>query len=382
MIASNKQKEGCHNVEKQKWNTKHWVVHNSVDNSVDNLIHNPQVQEAARWIEGEEVVAFPTETVYGLGANALSDKATRKIFEAKGRPSDNPLIVHIADAKQLTGIVDIIPEQGKRLMEAFWPGPLTLVLPKGDQVCEAVTAGLSTVAVRMPSHPLALALIKACGLPLAAPSANRSGKPSPTQAEHVLHDLTGRIVGVLDGGETGVGLESTVIDVTGDKPMILRPGGITKEQLEAVLGEVLTDPTLSMHDTQEAMIPSVQPKSPGVKYQHYAPEGEMWLVSLDLGIDEMRGYIQQQVEIDRKKGLKVAVLTTEEALDSYSADLVLSVGSRQDLSTVARQIYHSLRVFDQNSIQRIYAESFPEIGLGEAIMNRLRKAAGGKIIKG
>jgi L-threonylcarbamoyladenylate synthase len=368
-------------VEKQKWNTKHWVIHKTVDNTVGNLIYNQHIREAARWILEEEVVAFPTETVYGLGANALSEKATRKIFEAKGRPGDNPLIIHIASLDQLQGVVDNIPEHGQQLISAFWPGPLTLVLPKGNQVCRAVTAGLPTVAVRMPAHPIALALIKACDLPLAAPSANRSGKPSPTQAEHVLHDLGGRIVGVLDGGETGVGLESTVVDVTGEVPMILRPGGITKQQIEEVVGEVLTDPALTVMPNQDTTSTSIQPRSPGVKYQHYAPEGEMWLVSLNRGVGMMRHNIQKQVCLDRQKGLRVGVLTTEEGHRYYEAEMVLSVGSRGDLSTVARHIYQSLRKFDQMEIQRIYAESFPEIGLGEAIMNRLRKAAGGKILE-
>lgn len=374
-------------MEKQKWNTQHWLIHNAADKAVDNLLNHPQIQEAARWILADEIVAFPTETVYGLGANALSDKAAQKIFKAKGRPADNPLIVHIAHVEQLHGIVDNIPDIAQELMQAFWPGPLTLVLPKGKLVANTVTGGLNTVAVRMPDHPLALALIEACDRPLAAPSANRSGKPSPTQADHVLHDLKGRIVGVLDGGETGVGVESTVVDMTGEKPMILRPGGVTKQQLEQVLGEILVDPALSYYGAQAAQAAQtdqkgsqIHPKSPGVKYQHYAPAAEMWLVSLKQGMEEMRFKIQEQALTYQQKGIKVGILTTEEGFSTYQADLVVSLGNRADLSTVARQIYRALRQFDQAGIERIYSESFPEEGLGEAIMNRLLKAAGGKIL--
>lgn len=382
--------EGVIGMEGQKWNTKHWLVHIDVDNTVDSLVEHPQIQEAAQWILADEIVAFPTETVYGLGANALSDKAVRKIFEAKGRPADNPLIVHIAHLEQLHGIVDNIPEIAQKLMQAFWPGPLTLVLSKAKLVGSTVTGGLATVAVRMPAHPLALALIKACDRPLAAPSANRSGKPSPTQADHVLHDLKGRIVGVLDGGETGIGVESTVLDVTGEKPMILRPGGVPKRQLEQVIGEVLVDPGLKdqeglanqpdQSDQGDQKEIKFHPKSPGVKYQHYAPEAEMWLVSLEQGVEEMRLKIQKQALNDQKKGVRVGILTTEEGLSSYKADIVLSLGSRADLSTVARQIYRALRQFDQADIERIYSESFQKEGLGEAIMNRLLKAAGGKML--
>jgi L-threonylcarbamoyladenylate synthase len=365
----------------QKWETKHWVIHNHVDNTVDKIISDPQVLEAASWIREDEVVAFPTETVYGLGADALSDKATKKIFEAKGRPSDNPLIVHISHLDQLDGVVDNVPELGKKLIKHFWPGPLTLVLPKGYKVCATVTAGLSTVAVRMPDHPLALAFIRASGRPLAAPSANRSGKPSPTSADHVLHDLKGRIVGVLDGGETGVGLESTVVDVTEEVPTILRPGGITKEQLENVLGiEIQIDPALKVSVVEKSTPPTIQPKSPGVKYQHYAPEGDMWLVSMEQGIEEMQQKIARMAFEDQKKGFKVGILATDEGLSIYHADHVLSLGSRQSLPTVARRIYQALRQFDDLGVQRIYSETFPYIGIGEAIMNRLQKAAGGRMV--
>jgi L-threonylcarbamoyladenylate synthase len=386
-------------MKEHKWETQHWVIHNLVDKPVENLLLDPQLRDAAMWISEGEVVAFPTETVYGLGANALSDQATLKIYEAKGRPSDNPLIVHIAHRDQLVGVVGNLPGIAYKLMDSFWPGPLTLVLPKGNLVCSTVTAGLSTVAVRMPDHPLAIALITACNKPLAAPSANRSGKPSPTTAEHVLHDLYGRVAGVLDGGETGVGVESTVLDVTGEKPMILRPGGITKQQLEEVLGEVDVDPAIEKQlgdGMSEKRNPSLapgsviegiasldlksQPKSPGVKYQHYAPEGMMWLVSQNMGLIEMRQKVQELATSDQALGYTVAILTTEEGVSSYSAQFVLSLGVRDDLSTIARQVYQKLRECDDLGVQRIYAESYPREGLGDAIMNRLLKAANGRIV--
>ncbi|MEH6956774.1 L-threonylcarbamoyladenylate synthase, partial [Neobacillus drentensis] len=249
-------------------NTKVWKV----DKSVDNLESNPQVVDAANFLRDNEVVALPTETVYGLGGNAESDVAVAKIFAAKGRPSDNPLIIHIADKKQLSTFVAEVPDKAEVLMEAFWPGPLTIIFKKKEGVlAESATAGLATIAVRMPDHPVALALLKCCGLPIAAPSANSSGKPSPTNAQHVLDDLNGKIAGVIDGGATGIGVESTVIDCTEAIPVILRPGGVTKEQLKAVIGEVRVDAAL----TDEA----ARPKAPGMKYQHYAPNAPLYMVS-------------------------------------------------------------------------------------------------------
>lgn len=363
-----------------QFDTKHWILPQAGDNSVDKLVQHPHIQQAAEWILKGEVVAFPTETVYGLGANALSDKASRRIFEAKGRPSDNPLIVHISSVDQLCRVVDNIPGLGKSLISTFWPGPLTIVMPKGKYMGALVTANLSTVAVRMPDHPVALALIEACDQPLAAPSANRSGKPSPTQAEHVLHDLKGRIPGVLDGGPTGVGVESTVVDISGDKPMILRPGGITKQQLESVVGEVLMDPALEHSYSEQPSQEAVAPKSPGVKYKHYAPDGELWIVDHRSGMERMRSKIQALVNQYQQAGQQVGILTTDEGTPFYKADKVISLGRRSDLETVAQGIYHALRTMDQHKVQYILAESFPSTGLGEAIMNRLLKAAGGKVI--
>ena len=344
-------------------NTKVWKV----DKSVDNLESNPQVVDAANFLRDNEVVALPTETVYGLGGNAESDVAVAKIFAAKGRPSDNPLIIHIADKKQLSTFVAEVPDKAEVLMEAFWPGPLTIIFKKKEGVlAESATAGLATVAVRMPDHPVALALLKCCGLPIAAPSANSSGKPSPTNAQHVLDDLNGKIAGVIDGGATGIGVESTVIDCTETIPVILRPGGVTKEQLKAVIGEVRVDAAL----TDEA----ARPKAPGMKYQHYAPNAPLYMVS---GTTQ---FLQSLVEEKRTAGLRVGVLTTEEQVDVLEADVVLACGKREELETVATALYDTLRKFNLKQVDIIFSEVFPNEGVGNAIMNRLQKAAGNKLI--
>ncbi|MEH7082320.1 L-threonylcarbamoyladenylate synthase [Neobacillus drentensis] len=344
-------------------NTKVWKV----DKYVDNLENNPQVVDAANFLRDNEVVALPTETVYGLGGNAESDVAVEKIFAAKGRPSDNPLIIHIADKNQLKAFVAEVPEKAERLIEAFWPGPLTIIFKRIEGVLsETATAGLATVAVRMPDHPVALALLKSCGLPIAAPSANSSGKPSPTTAEHVLDDLNGKIAGVIDGGATGIGVESTVVDCTEEIPVILRPGGVTKEQLKSVVGEVHVDAAL----TDEA----ARPKAPGMKYRHYAPNAPLFMVS---GTTK---FLQGLVEEKRQEGLRVGVLTTEENARLFEADVVLTCGKRAELETVAASLYDTLRRFNLEKVDVIYSEVFPNTGVGHAIMNRLQKAAGNKLI--
>ncbi len=339
-----------------------WVV----DNVVERKKYYPQLQEAAKLLRENEAVAFPTETVYGLGANAMDDEAIAKIFEAKGRPSDNPLIVHIGTKSQLDGIVKEIPPVAEKLMAHFWPGPLTIILPRKEGISERVTAGLNTVGVRMPDHPVALALIEEANVPVAAPSANRSGRPSPTLASHVYEDLNGKIAGIVDGGATGVGVESTVIDCTSTVPTILRPGGITKEQLEAVIGTVSLDPALK--DEKE------KPKSPGMKYTHYAPKAPLSIV------EGSREFIQQLVDEKKEEGFKVGVLTTEEYQHVYNADVILSCGVRSDLASVATKLYDVLRTFDASEVDVIFSESFPNEGIGNAIMNRLTKAAGHHII--
>lgn len=296
----------------------------------------------------------------------MDDEAIAKIFEAKGRPSDNPLIVHIGTKSQLDGIVKEIPPVAEKLMAHFWPGPLTIILPRKEGISERVTAGLNTVGVRMPDHPVALALIEEANVPVAAPSANRSGRPSPTLASHVYEDLNGKIAGIVDGGATGVGVESTVIDCTSTVPTILRPGGITKEQLEAVIGTVSLDPALK--DEKE------KPKSPGMKYTHYAPKAPLSIV------EGSREFIQQLVDEKKEEGFKVGVLTTEEYQHVYNADVILSCGVRSDLASVATKLYDVLRTFDASEVDVIFSESFPNEGIGNAIMNRLTKAAGHHII--
>ncbi|MFC4767546.1 L-threonylcarbamoyladenylate synthase [Effusibacillus consociatus] len=332
------------------------------------------LERAAELLRSGELVAFPTETVYGLGAYAMDPQAVDKIFEAKGRPSDNPLIVHIAYREQLKDLAAEIPPAGCVLMDMFWPGPLTLIFPRTEFVPDRVTAGLSTVAVRMPNHPVALALLEKSGLPVAAPSANRSGRPSPTAASHVLEDLEGRIAAVVDGGTTGVGVESTVLDITVHPPMILRPGGVTKEMLEEVLGEVQLDPSLERNHAEVRA-----PRSPGMKYTHYAPKAEMWIV--EGSVDKQVQMIQSLVDKSRAEGIRTGVLTTTEHQGVYNSDVVLFCGERKALETVSAGLYGALREFDQQGVERIYSESFPEEGIGAAIMNRLRKAAGYRVVR-
>ncbi|MCI1881142.1 MAG: threonylcarbamoyl-AMP synthase [Sporolactobacillus sp.] len=343
--------------------TKVWRV----DPEAADLENDPQIREAAQLLIRGEVVAFPTETVYGLGGNAKSREACRKIYEAKGRPSDNPLIVHVASVEQVRQICTEINPIAKKLMDMFWPGPLTLILPSRGETSDALTAGLSTISVRMPSHPVARALIRTSGLPIAAPSANTSGHPSPTRAEHVLHDLSGRIAGVIDGGETGVGVESTVLDCTTTPPTILRPGGISWEQLTKAIGPVIDDPGLTR--------PDQTPKAPGMKYKHYAPQATMYLVP------KGKQRIRELIGNENNSGRIVGVLTTEENADAFpQAEVVITCGWRSRPETVAHQLFDVLRQFDKHRVDVIYSETFPESGIGKAIMNRLSKAAAGRVI--
>ncbi|MFD1708731.1 L-threonylcarbamoyladenylate synthase [Siminovitchia sediminis] len=339
--------------------TKYW----SVDNCVNNKEEYPQLVEASKLLREGEVVAFPTETVYGLGANALSDTAVSKIFAAKGRPADNPLIVHISKRNQLGLLTDHVPETAELLISEFWPGPLTLIFKKKPgAVSSLVTAGLDTVAVRMPDHPIALALIDAANVPVAAPSANKSGRPSPTTADHVLDDLRGLIAGVVDGGPAGVGVESTVLDCTSPVPVILRPGGLAKEEIEKTVGQVEQDPAIQHAHSA--------PRSPGMKYRHYAPAAPVYLLDGD------NKWIQRKIDEKRGSGLKVGILATSESAPFYSADAVSVCGSRNNLSAVAQDLYQALRSFDEYDLDLIYSEVFPVEGMGHAIMNRLEKAAG------
>ncbi len=323
-----------------------------------------KIRIAARLILEGKLVAFPTETVYGLGADALNENAVRRIFEAKGRPADNPLIVHIADFKDLEKLAREIPEEARLLAEKFWPGPLTLVLPKREEVPAVTTGGLDTVAVRMPAHPIALALIRA-STPIAAPSANISGKPSPTLAEHVVDDFYGKIEAIIDGGETKIGVESTVIDLSSERPTLLRPGGLPLEEIERVIGEV------EIHPAVRGKLVDVA-KSPGMKYKHYSPNAQVIVVEGKR--DNVRRKINELIAEYRGRGLRVGVMATEE----YEADEFFHLGRTE--GEVARNLFKALRELDKRGVDVIIAEGVEERGLGFAVMNRLRKAAGYRIV--
>ena len=331
------------------------------------------LRRAGRIIQGGGLVAFPTETVYGLGGDALNRESARKIYEAKGRPSDNPLIVHICRLEDLEKIVRHVPEEARRIAGAFWPGPLTMILQKSELVPPETTGGLDTVAVRFPSDLIARKLIEYGGGYIAAPSANRSGRPSPTSAKYVSQDMDGRIDMIIDGGPVDIGLESTIIDLTVSPPQILRPGYVTEEMLRGVLGEVDTDVTIMGEDAAAA------PRAPGMKYRHYAPRGDLTIVEGEPSA--VIGYINVRASEEREKGERVGILCADESRARYRGDIVRHVGSRKDEESVARNLFAVLREFDDEGVTRIYAESFEGAGLGQAIMNRLLKAAGHHIIK-
>lgn len=332
-----------------------------------------EMQHAGEVLKSGGLVAFPTETVYGLGANALDETASVKIYGAKGRPSDNPLIVHIADWEDIYKIAVDIPKAAKLLADRFWPGPLTMVLKKSDAVPYTTTGGLSTVAVRMPDHRIARELIRAGGGYIAAPSANTSGRPSPTKAEHVAEDMDGVIEMIIDGGDVSIGLESTIVDLTDEIPTILRPGYINQEMLEQVVGHVEMDKALISDDA------SIRPKAPGMKYRHYAPKAELIIVEGEM--QKVRRCINDLVERARLTGKKAGVIGTDESLLYYNGDIVKSIGSRDDEITIAQHLYGILRDFDSLDIDVIYSESFATPHMGQAIMNRLIKAAGHQIIE-
>ncbi len=333
-----------------------------------------KIARAGRILREGGLVAFPTETVYGLGADALHEEAAAKIYAAKGRPSDNPLIAHIADREQLAGLAADIPDSAVKLMDAFWPGPLTLIFRKTEAVPRGTTGGLETVAVRMPSHETARALIRAAGVPVAAPSANTSGRPSPTTAAHVLEDMDGKIDCILDGGPVGIGLESTIIDVTGEIPVILRPGYISREMAEAVVGPVSIDPAV-----EGPPDPDVAPKAPGMKYRHYAPKAQLTIVAGET--EAVAERINRLTGEKAAQGIPCGVICTEETRERYSCQDVKVVGSRNKPETIAHNLYAVLREFDEEDIAFIYSESFEGGQLGQAIMNRLKKAAGYHIIQ-
>jgi L-threonylcarbamoyladenylate synthase len=341
----------------------------------ERMLKQEELQEAARILQEGGLVAFPTETVYGLGANALDTQAAQKIYEAKGRPSDNPLIVHISEVSDMEVLARDIPDKAYQLAKTFWPGPLTIILKKKDCVPYGTTGGLDTVAIRLPANPIARRLIAESGVYVAAPSANLSGKPSPTKAEHVIKDMSGKIDMIIDGGMATLGLESTIIDLSGSSPVILRPGCITKIMLENVIGPVEIDPVILSKNPD----PQLAPKAPGMKYRHYAPEGKLTIYEGDttLVIDA----INQEAKEKLDGGKCVGVIATDETKALYRHGIVKTIGSRMDEASIAAGLYAILREFDELHAEYIYSESFADNSLGHAIMNRLLKAAGYHVIK-
>lgn len=331
------------------------------------------VERAGAILRNGGLVAFPTETVYGLGGDALNPESSRKIYAAKGRPSDNPLIVHICRWEDLSSIVEEIPKTAVKLSEAFWPGPLTMILKKTDKVPKETTGGLNTVAVRMPSERTALDLIRAAGGFVAAPSANVSGRPSPTLAKYVEEDLGGRIEMILDGGQACIGLESTIVDLTEEVPTILRPGYITREMIAGILGKVEIDRAILSADSDTA------PKAPGMKYRHYAPKAQLTIIAGEeeavvRRINELAGEAES-------RGLRSGVIATDATADRYKASLVKSAGNREKEEEAARELYRILREFDEEGVDVIWSEAFEDSGIGQAVMNRLLKAAGYRIVE-
>lgn len=344
-----------------------------VSKITNKIEDNQAILDAGRIIQNGGLVAFPTETVYGLGGDALNPDSSRKIYAAKGRPSDNPLIIHICKLEDIYRIVSDFPQGAKKLAERFWPGPLTMVLPKSGIVPKETTGGLDTVAVRMPVDPIALSFIEAAGGYVAAPSANVSGRPSPTSAKYVIEDMHGRIEMIIDGGDVEIGLESTIVDLTGEVPMLLRPGYITIEMLREVLGEVTIDKTILDGDCQD------KPKAPGMKYKHYAPKGELTIVMGEQ--DKVLDKINEMASLAMERGETVGIIGTDETIEKYRGSSLKSVGARSDEVSIAKRLYRILREFDDENVTLIFSESFDAGGMGQAIMNRLLKAAGHQVLK-
>ena len=330
--------------------------------------------EAGEVIRSGGLVAFPTETVYGLGGNALDPQASKRIYAAKGRPSDNPLIVHIADISELEPLAAEIPESARLLAEKWWPGPMTLIFKKKAAVPDETTGGLDTVAVRMPSHPVAAALIRAAGVPVAAPSANRSGRPSPTCAAHVIEDLDGRVDMIIDGGDCGIGLESTIIDVTGSEPVLLRPGRVTIEEIRAVAGCGKIDPAVLAPPSA-----GLRPRAPGMKYRHYAPRAPLTLIEGER--EAVAAEISRRCALAEAAGRKAGVICSSQLAAMTGCPLTAVLGDAEDPEELARGLFAALRSMDSEGADEIYAETFPETGFGLALRNRLLKAAGYNVVK-
>lgn len=345
----------------------------------ENNIDYDKLEIACKTLRDGELVAFPTETVYGLGGDALNETAAKRIYAAKGRPSDNPLIVHVAEISDVSKVAREIPDMATKLMEKYWPGPLTLVFKKKDIVPNGTTGGLDTVGVRMPSNKIARSLIKQSGVLIAAPSANISGRPSPTKGEHVIYDMEGRIALIIDGGDVGIGLESTIVDVTGEMPVILRPGFITKEMIKETCGSVSVDPAILEKPDKDLI-----PKAPGMKYKHYAPKADFILYSGEN--DRVISAIVKESKESILQGKMVAIIATDEDKDIYKNKLrneeyskrfyILSIGEREDEKTIAHNLFAVLRKCDELGVDVILGETYSDEGLGMAIMNRLVKACG------
>lgn len=340
---------------------------------IENLgLESAKIAAAASILKEGGLVAFPTETVYGIGANALNTEAALKIYQAKGRPSDNPLIIHIAKKEDVFLYATDVSNEALRLMDSFWPGPLTLIFKKKDKISKIITGGLETVAIRLPSNEIARKIIETAGCPIAAPSANRSGRPSPTRAKHVIEDLNGRVDMIVDGGKSEIGLESTVLDVTSQIPIILRPGYITKEMIEQIIGGVSIDKVLIKSDEK------IVPKAPGMKYKHYAPKGNITVV--DGTINKAASWINEHVKEKENSGYKAAVISTTEDQGLYKCKHIMVIGSENNNNEIAANLFKILRLMDTKGIDYIYTRSFSEDAIGSATMNRLMKAAGNKKI--
>ena len=365
-----------------------------------NELEKEAIRQAGEILEDGGLVAFPTETVYGLGANALDEEAARKTYEAKGRPSDNPLIIHIADIEALDEIVKEIPPAAHCLAKRFWPGPLTMIFEKSEIVPYGTTGGLDTVAVRMPEHKVANMLIKLSGVPVAAPSANISGRPSPTTAAHCIEDLSGRIEAIVDGGASSIGVESTIVDLSGEDPVLLRPGAVTLEMLRACLSrDVLLDPAL-----EKPLDKDIRPKAPGMKYRHYAPKAPMIIIQTEYKEDlfdqekdltKLTDCAIKNIEEKCSEGLKTGIICSDETKEIYMHEIynkegrlhkyrntieIMSAGSRMDEITIAHNLFAVLRDMDEKSVDFIVAEGISQKKLGYAIMNRMKKAAGQHVI--
>lgn len=337
---------------------------------------NPNIevlQKAGKVIREGGLVAFPTETVYGLGANALDNEAVKKIFVAKGRPQDNPLIIHVADFN-IEEFVEEIPQIAKKMIEKFWPGPLTLIMKKSEKIPDVTSAGLGSVGIRMPSNKIARELIKEAGVPIAAPSANISGRPSPTDIETCIQDLNGKIDYIIGGEKCNVGLESTIVDCTVEPPCVLRPGGVTLEMLSEIDSTIYIDPSIMKKPEKD-----FKPKAPGMKYRHYAPKAPIKIIVGDLkkSVAKIQEIVQNYIDT----GVKVGIMATDQTVNQYSNAIIKSLGSREELYNVGKNLFKVLREFDDENVDIILSEAFEEKGIGIAIMNRLKKAAGFDIIK-